>query len=410
VTFAICRAEDWPQFRGPHRDAVSHEAGLISQFPAEGLKVRWRHPVGSGLSTPAIAGGRVFVTDAIASHPAKERLQCFAEKSGESLWDFSYELHYPDWAYDEEHNGGPTATPVGERDRLYFCGSSGAIFCLNATTGAEIWSRHLEKEFTVPELTCRSSPLIEGDLLIVIPWGKPGANVVALDKQTGRVVWKAIDETVSNSSPIVITAAHRRQLIFWTSTSITSLDPLTGAPLWREPLTTSGNDSIPTPVCHGNRLLISGLMLELNADAPGAHILWPDSKAPLKRLLSQTSSPAWQGDYIYSAKSSGAFVCLDAATGRQLWSVNDVTTLTQGASINITECAGVSYLFTDAGDLISAHLSSGGCEQISRTHLLDPTMPFFGRPRAWTPPAIANGCVYARNAKEIVCASLTAGE
>ena len=94
------RAEDWPQFRGRDRDGVLHEKGLAESFPADGLKVRWRKPVGWGLSSPVILGGRVFVTDSELKQPAaKERVLCFAEKTGEPLWTFSYDVNYPEFAF-----------------------------------------------------------------------------------------------------------------------------------------------------------------------------------------------------------------------------------------------------------------------------------------------------------------------
>src|SRR4029078_5351604 len=109
---------------------------------------------------------------------------------------------------------------------------------------------------------------------------KPGASVVALDKRTGKEVWKALDDPVSNSSPIIITVRGKRQLIVWSDSSLTSLDPSNGHTYWRELMVTSNNDSVATPVFQGNRLLVSGLMLDVSAEAPGAVFSWPASAAP----------------------------------------------------------------------------------------------------------------------------------
>jgi outer membrane protein assembly factor BamB len=250
--------------------------------------------------------------------------------------------------------------------------------------------------------------LVHGNLLIVFIGGKPGACVVALDKRTGREIWKALDDTVSNSSPLILAAGGNRQLIAWTANAVSSLNPETGAIWWRMPMTTSGNDSIPTPVVQKNRLLISGLMLELDDHLPDAHVLWPETLAVPKRLLSNTSSPLLQGAYIYSARSSGEFVCLEAATGNQLWGTTNVTELKFGASIQLTPNGDTTFLFTDEGNLIITQLTPDGYRETGRVHLLKPTSHLGSRKLAWVPPAFANRCIFARNDEELICASLKA--
>jgi len=213
---------------------------------------------------------------------------------------------------------------------------------------------------------------------------------------------------VSNSSPLVIVAGGKRQLIVWTDESVASLNPVTGETYWREAMVTSGNDSIPTPVVEKNRLLISGLMYELDANQPAARVLWPESRAPAKRILSNTSTPMMQGDYVYSAKSNGELVCLEAGTGNQVWGTTNVTELKFGASIHLTPNGDATFLFTDEGNLILARLTPGGYREISRVHLQKPTSVLGTRKFAWTPPVYANRCVFARNFEELVCASLAA--
>ena len=250
--------------------------------------------------------------------------------------------------------------------------------------------------------------MIEGNLLILFTGARPGACVIALDKKTGKEIWRALDDTVSNSSPLVILAGGKRQLIIWTDNAVNSLNPATGETYWREPMVTSSNDSIPAPVLQNNRLLISGLMFELNAHEPAATVLWPESKAVSKRILSNTSRPMLLGDYVYSAKSNGELVCLEAGTGNQVWGTTNVTELKFGASIHLTPNGNSAFLFTDEGNLILARLEPGGYREISRAHLLEPTAFLGVRKFAWTPPAYANRHVFARYYEELVCASLAA--
>jgi outer membrane protein assembly factor BamB len=404
---AEATATDWPQFRGPKRDGNWDETEILESFPKEGVKIRWRHAVGGGFASPAVADGRVFVFDVELTPPlARERVHCFDAKSGKVLWVYAYEEKYGEWSFVPERGAGPTATPIIDQDRIYAVGAYGYVHCLDVRTGAVIWEKHIGREYQVAEMSCRPSPLIEGTMLIVFTGAKPGAALLALDKQSGKEVWKALDDNVSNSSPIVITSAGKRQLVLWSDNSIALLNPANGQVYWREPLVTSNNDSIATPVFRGNRLLVSGLMIELRGDPPGATFLWPENRVPTRRILSNTSTPVWQGEYIYSARSSGELVCLQAATGKQLWSTNSITKPKNGASIHITPQGGGYFLFTDEGDLIRAQLSPAGYREISRSHLIDPTWPFNGAKFVYAPPAFANRHVFVRNEGEVVCASL----
>jgi outer membrane protein assembly factor BamB len=406
---AEVQAEDWPQFRGANRDNVWNETGILKSFPAEGLKVRWRVPVGPGWSSPVVVRGRVYVTDMRLEKPkAWERIQCFEESTGKQLWSRESELVYPEWAFIPEHGGGPAATPIIEDGMVYWLGRSGQVDCLDAQSGKVIWESHLGRKYEIGVLSCRGSPLIEGNVLILLVGGKPGACVIALDKQTGKEVWKALDDSLSNSSPLIVAVGGTRQLIVWTGNSVTSLNPVTGETFWREAMVTSSNDSIPTPVVQKNRLLISRLMLELDARAPKAKVLWPTTMAPSKRILSNTSTPMLRGDYVYSAKSNGELVCLEAATGKQVWGRTNVTELKFGASIHLTPNGDDTFLFTDEGNLILARLTPAGYREVSRVHLVEPTSILGSRKLAWVPPVYANRCIFARNDKELVCASLAA--
>jgi outer membrane protein assembly factor BamB len=333
-------------------------------------------------------------------------VHCFEEKTGTVLWLFGYQEHYGEWTFVPERGAGPTATPIVERGRIYVVGANGFVHCLDVKTGKVIWEKNLWQEYILEEMGCRPSPLIEGPLLILFTGAKPGATVLALDKQTGKEVWKTLDDHASNSSPIAITSGGQRQLIVWTDISLVSLDPANGHIYWRELMATSNNDSVASPVFWGNRLLISGLMLDLSGTPPAANFRWPENRVPAKRILSNTSTPVPQGEYIYSCKGRGELVCLEAATGRQVWSTNSVTTLKNGGSINITPQGGGFFLFTDEGNLIRAELSPAGYREISRSHLIDPTWPFDGNKYVYAPPAFANRHIFSRSEAEIVCASL----
>ena len=139
-----------------------------------------------------------------------------------------------------------------------------------------------------------------------------------------------------------------------------------------------------------------------------AKVLWPESNAPSRRIFSHTSTALFEGDHLFSAKSSGELICVEANTGKKVWESDKVTDLKNGASIHLTSNGDSVLLYTDKGELIRAQLTSQGYKEISRVLVLPPTMPFGGRNVAWSPPAYANRCIFARSGKELICASLAA--
>ncbi|HEY7116507.1 MAG TPA: PQQ-binding-like beta-propeller repeat protein [Tepidisphaeraceae bacterium] len=405
----VACADDWPQWRGPGRDSVWHEQGIVRSFPAAGLKIAWRRRVGPGYSSPVVAGGRVYLTDSELARPkAKERIRCFDGTSGKPLWTCAYDVSYPDWAFTQGPGCGPTATPIAEAGKVYALGAMGDLCCCDARTGELVWRKRLGEDYRVKEFACRASPLIEGGLLIVYVGGEPAACLIAFEKDTGTEAWRALDEPMTNSSPIVVTAGGKRQLLVWTQSSLTSLDPATGKAYWRERLASDNNSSVATPVVEGNRLLLAGLMMRLDADRPGVSLVWPADYRHMVPTLSNTSTPMLRGDEVYSAKSSGELVCLDARTGRQLWQSDKVTDLKNGAGIHLTPNGDRVFLYTERGELIVARLTAKGYDELGRTRLLEPTYPFGGRNVAWAPSSYADRCVFARSDRELVCASLAA--
>jgi len=405
-------ASDWPQWRGPNRDAVWTESGVVEKLPNTGLKVLWRVPVGMGYSTPVVVAGKVYLSDAELTKPlVRERVLCLDARSGKTLWTHSYEHPAPDWFFTEEQARGPGATPIVRNGKVYALDLFGNLVCLETIHGNAVWKRNLKEEFQMKETSVDASPLIEGDLLILMLGGKGGAGIVALDRNTGREVWRALDEPVTWSSPIVIDAGGVRQLIVWTQQSVSSLNPVNGKLYWREATSTGGSPGtagVSTPVFKNDYLLVSGWMFQLERDRPAGKTLWPESKGVSRRILSDTSTGVVLGDYVYSAKAGGDFLCLKAATGEEIWRTNTVTDQKNGASVHVTLHEDIAFLFNDRGELIQARLSPGGYQEISRAKLIEPTSPFGTRKLAWAAPAFAHQNAYVRNDRELICVSLAA--
>src|SRR5262245_2051782 len=269
LLLAAAGADDWTQYRGSDRDAVWRAKGLLETFPAEGVKIRWRAPAAGGFSSPVIAQGRVYLCDSVY-HPAKarERIRCFDEKTGAVLWTYDYEVNYDEYWHQPEMKDGVRATPTVRDGKLFSIGADGDLVCLDAVRGSEIWKKKLVTEYGLGDhRTCTPSPLIEEDLLIVVIGGKPEASVVAFDRNTGKEAWRALSDRWTYSSPIVLEAGGKRQLIVWTAQAVTSLDPKSGKIYWRERCElTDGPSIVATPVTQGNLLLVSGMMFRLDSE------------------------------------------------------------------------------------------------------------------------------------------------
>ena len=359
-----------------------------------------------------IVAEKVYLSDAELKKPlVRERVHCLKNDSGKALWTYSYEHPVPDWFFMEGQARGPGATPIVRKGKVYALDLFGNMVCLDIKHGNVVWKKNLKEEFQMKETSVDASPLIEGDLLILLLGGKGGAGIVALDQNTGREIWRALDEAITWSSPTVIDAGGVRQLIVWTQQSVSSLNPANGKLYWREATSTGGSPGtagVSTPVYQNGCLLVSGWMFQLDKDRPAAKTLWPESKGVSRRILSDTSTGLLLGDYVYSAKAGGDFLCLKAATGVEIWKTSTVTDLINGASIHVTVHGDSAFLFNDRGELIQARLAPGGYQEISRTKLIEPTSPFGSRKVAWAAPAFAHQNVYARNDQELICVSLAA--
>jgi outer membrane protein assembly factor BamB len=436
---AVARADDWPQWLGPRRDGIWRETGILKTFPKEGPKVRWRTPIGGGYAGPAVAGNRVYVTDRILAEgiqnpasgfaknklPGKERVLCLDDADGKVLWKHEY-----DCLYEVQYPAGPRATPIVHEGKVYTLGAMGDLFCLDAGSGKVLWSKNFRKDYQADEPIWgfSASPLLDGDKLICVVGG-PGSIAVAFHKDTGKELWRALSaKQPGYCPPVIIKAGGRRQLIIWHPEAVNSLDPETGNLYWSQPFEIGAGMTIPTPRQAGDRLFLTcfyngSMMLKLDADKPGATLLWKGkSKNPEPRLTdglhSVMCTPYLKDGYIYGVCSYGELRCLKADTGERVWKTFQATTggdEERWSNAFIVAQDDRFFLFNERGDLIIARMTPKGYEELSRAHLLDPTNMMVQGQRSkehpavlWSHPAFAHRSIYARNDKEIICVSLAA--
>ncbi|MEO2048758.1 MAG: PQQ-binding-like beta-propeller repeat protein [Pirellulales bacterium] len=407
------RADDWPQWRGPNRDGVWRETGILEAIPPNGLKVRWRVRIGRGYSGPVVAQGCVFVTDH-KFRPEVERVLCFDEATGKPVWTHSYPVDYKNM----EYGNGPRASPTVHEGKVYTLGTQGHLFCLDAVTGKVLWQKDLAKEYDarVPQYGASVAPLVEGNLLIVCIGGQPEASVIAFDRNNGEERWKALDDRPAYSAPIVITRGGCRQTIVWTADNITSLNPTTGKVYWQVPYKATWNQAqvVASPVLHRNRLLCmmawnrGSVMLELDAEKPAASVLWKTRSRP----TTQFSTPLLiNDDHFCAIDNVGGLCCLDASTGDEVWRSTKVAGSSSMGHAHMTPNGNRVFFFNQQGHLILARLAPKGYEELGRALLVEPTAGHRAQgPVAWAHPAYANKHVIARNDRVLVSASLDSGQ
>jgi outer membrane protein assembly factor BamB len=425
------RADDWPQWLGPERDSVWRETSIVSAFPAGGPPVVWRAEIGSGYSGPAVAKGRVYVLDhhfakasdkpanafARGDIPGTEGIVCLDTKDGKILWRHDY-----DCPYTVSYPAGPRTTPVVSGGKVFSLGAEGLLFCLDAATGKVEWSRDFKADYNIntPMWGFAGNPLLDGNKLICLAGGS-NSTVVALDKNTGREIWRALSSKEPGyCSPVIFKAAGVRQLILWDPESLNSLDPETGKVYWslKSSKPISFGMTIPTPRKMDDWLFLTcfyngSWMLRLDDSKPGAATVWQSQRVSEKNtdaLHSTLSTPFLQDGYIYGVCSYGQLRCLNAATGERIWETFKATTddgnAMRWANAFIVKNQDRFFLFNEKGDLIIARLTPQGYDEISRAHVIDPVNHDTGRAVVWSHPAFAHRRMYVRNDQEIVCVDL----
>ncbi len=429
LTIFTLHAEDWPQWLGPQRDGVWREGGIVERLPTNGLKYRWRVPIGGGYTGPAVANGRVYVMDRQLAKdarppssafsrgeiPGTERVLCLNEANGKTLWQHEY-----DCAYTVSYAAGPRVTPAIADGKIYTLGSEGNLFCLDAEKGTVIWSNDFKKSFQIktPMWGFAGHPLAHGKKLFCLAGGN-GSVTVAFDKDTGKELWRALSaKEPGYAPPMIYEFAGKQQLIIWHPEAVNSLDPETGTVFWTHPLTPSVRSgmTISTPRKVGDLLFLTSfyngsLLLRIDSDKPS--VVWQSQKVSEKEtdgLHSVMATPLIENGYIYSPCSYGQFRCLKLETGERLW---ETFAPTSGKSERwghafIVKNGDRNFIFSEKGDLIIAKLTPEKYDEISRAHLIDAVNRDPGRLVVWSHPAFANKSIYARNDKEIVCVSLAA--
>lgn len=418
--------EDWSQWLGSDRSGVWRETGILEKFPPGGPDILWRTPIGSGYAGPAVAAGKVYVTDrrlAVGVEksanpfergevPGTETVICLDEASGEVIWKHSYECNYT-----VSYAAGPRATPTVDGDRVYTLGAEGDLICLGATDGKVQWQLNLGDYLGVetPVWGYAAAPLVYGDLLICLG-GRKGSVAIAFDKASGKEAWRALSAREPGyCPPTLIQHGGKDQVIIWHPEAVNSLNPATGEVYWTIPWPLRSGLSIPTPRLDGDRLFLTAFyngstMLKLKPDLSMPDLLWQSENVSEKRtthLNSIMPTPILRDNLIFGVCSYGEFRCLDQQSGERNWTSMEPSTgdgrKLRWFNIFITPNQDRYFLFNEEGNLLIAELSRDGYREIDRAHLIEPDgRDMRQRPIVWSHPAYANGCAVIRNDSEVI--------
>lgn len=385
------RAADWPQWRGPERNGISPETGLLKEWPEGGPKQVWQvKDVGGGYSTPAVVGDRIYLLGNEGMDD--EFVQARSVNDGKKLWQTRIGKVAPNRG---PQYPGARSTPTVVGDVLYALGSDGDLVCLETKGGKERWKKNLRTDFggKPGNWAYSESPLIDGDVLVVAPGGSE-ATIVALNAQTGETVWKTAlpeGDEAAYASAVITEAAGKKQYVEFLQKGVVGVDAETGKLLWRYGRTAEGSPAnILTPVVDDNFVYTAasrsggGLVrIEVNGGSLEAEEVYFSPKLP-----KSIGGAVKIGDELYG--TTDVLVCADFATGEIKWQDRGV-----GAA-SVCYADGHLYLHDEkTGEVVLVEASPEGYSEKGR--FTPSAVPERDKERSWAYPAIANGRLYIRD-------------
>lgn len=393
--FVLCFSSayaDWPQWLGPDRTGISTETGFLKTWPKGGPAVVWKKNLGEGFSGISVANGRVFTMFAEGDD---EFVICLKEESGDEIWRFRTGAKFEEW----QGGNGPRSQPTVDGDRVYVLGAEGWLYALDVVNGKMIWSVDLVDGLggRFPRFGFSNSALVEGDLLFLEAATRKG-TFLALRRTDGEVAWASQNDVASYSSPIAVDLAGARQVVYFSGDAAVGLSPVDGSLYWRYPWKTSYDLNIATPIfVPPDQIFISSgydhgaalLRIEAGAGGMAATRVWEN-----RRMKNHFGTSVLVGDYIYGFDNA-ILKCIEARTGKEQWKHRGYG---KGA---LVYADGHLILLSDNGRLALARATPEGFKERAGAQVLSG--------RSWTAPTLANGRVFVRDMRKIVCLDLRQG-
>ena len=391
-------AANWPQWRGPERSGISEETGLLKEWPKEGPKLLWQvNNIGRGYSTPAVVGERLYLLSNQGMED--EFVKALNAKDGKKVWSTRLgRVGNPD---QKPSYPAARSTPTVDGDLLYALGSDGDLLCLERITGKVRWQKNLRSDFGgQPGIWAYAeSPLIDGDVLVCTPGGAD-ATLVALNKKTGKLLWKSAvpgGEQAAYASVVVTSVGGVKQYVQFLQKGLVGVDARNGKFLWRYDKTAQGSPAnIPTPVSREGYIYSAtgrggaGLIrLSMNQGSAEVEQVYASPKLP-----TAIGGTVLLGDYLFGTTGQ-ALVCAEFKTGDVKWTERAV-----GAG-SICYADGRLYLHGENGELALVEATPEGYRE--RGRFMPPGQPERGQSKAWAYPVVANGRFYVRDFDVLWC-------
>ncbi|KAB2653793.1 MAG: PQQ-binding-like beta-propeller repeat protein [Verrucomicrobia bacterium] len=376
-------AADWPNFRGPDHNGISKETGWASQWSNGAPKQLWKAKVGLGFATLSVSNGRVYTTGNASD---TDTVFCFDADTGKALWKNSY----PAPRDAKYYEGGTSATPTVDGDRVYTISKRGILHCLGAADGKVVWTNNLQQELgaKIPEWGFAGSFYIEGDLAI-LNFGTAGT---ALDKRTGKVVWTSGTDVSGYSTPMPVNAGGERAVILAVKQDVVAVKIKDGKELWRFPWKTQYDVNAPTPILSGSKVFISsgynhgGGVFDISQQPPKE--IWNNKN--MRNHMA--SSILWKG-HLYGIDEN-QLRCLDFDTGEVKWTDK----VSGKGALMIAD--GKLIVLSERGELLVAEASPAAFKPISRVQVVGG--------KCWAAPVLANGKIYCRTGPgDVVCVDVS---